>query len=93
MPSAVTVRRERFSWLALSIQESSERRPVKKTGEPFFKNSSQTSASLAQAVTSTKTTSFLVSPLSVFHSRLTASPICATAVPLGVWRHSGSRVR
>src|SRR5258706_560044 len=42
---------------------------------------------------STNVTSSLVSPVSVFHVRLMASPILAIAVPFGVYRSSGSRVR
>src|SRR2546425_902397 len=52
-----------------------------------------TSAWRAQASTSTNATSSFVSPVSLFQVRLTAKVILVTAVPLGVYRNSGSRVR
>src|SRR6516162_4544402 len=52
-----------------------------------------TSACRPQASTSTKVTSSLVSPVSLFQLRLIAIPRRAMAVPLGVYRNSGSRVR
>src|ERR1700682_2198921 len=83
----------RFWPLCLSSHVSNCRRPSIKTGRPFFKYSPAISARLAHKTTSTKVTSSRFSPLSSVYTRLTARPRSQTALPFGVYRISGSRVK
>src|SRR5439155_14928520 len=82
--SAVTRIFDLFWLVCLSSQVSRRRRPSTRTGLPFFRYCPMVSAWRLKASMSINRTSSLVSPVSVFQVRLTASPSLATAVPLGV---------
>jgi hypothetical protein len=91
--SRTTLSLLRFWPDVLSSHWSNFRRPSTNSGRPFEQYLAMTSPCLPQASMSTNAVSSRVCPLSSFQDRLIASPNCQIAVPFGVTRISGSRVR
>jgi len=65
---------------------------TEQSGEPLVTYSPAISAVRPQSVTSTNVVSSTHSPAAVFRRSLTASVMSVTAVPLAIYRSSGSRV-